>query len=112
MAKALLKEALSGSKFAVEAIDTSDTAHITFQKVHFKFDWLRRAQLWSVLHYPASNHWHDIILVAKLQAVSSSVHSVWFCNKVCGVLSTVASFTYTICIAQEGPALLSGDADI
>ena len=33
MAKALLKEALSGSKVAVEAIDQSDTAHITFQKV-------------------------------------------------------------------------------
>lgn len=33
MAKELLKEAVSGSKFAVEAIDDSDTAHITFQKV-------------------------------------------------------------------------------
>jgi len=33
VAKAILKEAVSGSKFAVEAVEQSDVAHITFQKV-------------------------------------------------------------------------------
>lgn len=33
VAKAVLKEAVSGSKFAVEAVEQSDLAHITFQKV-------------------------------------------------------------------------------
>ena len=33
VAKAVLKEAVSGSKFAVEAVEQSDVAHITFQKV-------------------------------------------------------------------------------
>lgn len=33
MAKELLQEAVSGSKFAVEAVQHSATAHITFQKV-------------------------------------------------------------------------------
>ena len=33
VAKDLLKEAVSGSKFAVEAVEQSQTAHITFQKV-------------------------------------------------------------------------------
>ena len=44
MAKAVLKEAVSGSKFAVEAVEHSDVAHVTFQKVrmllataHIKF---------------------------------------------------------------------------
>ena len=33
VAKAVLKEAVSSSKFAVEAVEQSQVAHITFQKV-------------------------------------------------------------------------------
>jgi hypothetical protein len=38
VAKAILKEAVSGSKFAVEAVEQSNVAHITFQKVSLQAD--------------------------------------------------------------------------
>ena len=69
MAKALLKEALSGSKIAVEAIDRSETAHITFQKVRSTFAWL--SQLWLVLNYAANND--SLISDANLQVVALCV---------------------------------------
>ena len=83
MAKALLKEALSGSNFAVEAIDKSDTAHINFQKVRSILLDSKHTQLCSVLHHPANDHWLDVLSVANLQLAPSCVHSVWSSNVKC-----------------------------
>lgn len=49
VAKAVLKEAVSGSKFAVEAVEQSDVAHITFQKVSLQANRSNfvSTQIWS-----------------------------------------------------------------
>lgn len=46
VAKAVLKEAVSGSRFAVEAVEQSEVAHITFQKVSLQVDCNKSVQIY------------------------------------------------------------------
>ena len=58
----------------------------------FRIAWLKHAQLWSVQHHPANNHWLDVMSVAKLQVTPSSMHLIWSCKKLCWEPFSVDTF--------------------